>query len=486
MRARLELFVAGLSAAIAVALHALFFLSAGPLWRDEVVTLHVATSPFHLLWQRLQFESFPLPFSLLVRAWCGVAGESIASLRLFGVITGLAIIAACWIAARTLGSRTPAVAIALVALNASVVRYGDSLRGYGWSIVAGLLSVAAIYRAVATPSRRAWMLAAVAAIASVQSSFHNSVLLAATCIAAAALAREQIAKLAAVAAAAAVSLLPYVPAMRARAQWTSIETYGVDFSWIVRSAFTAAGLVDVLAIAVAIALAMRARTLSARFALLTTLLFAAGQLAFIKAVGYAPQPWYFVLLIAVAGVCADAMSDRGRVIIAVAAAALSIQSAVALASQRASNVDVIAAATRLASPDDVVIVYPWYCGISFNQYARGAWTTLPPLADHTLQRYDLLLPLIAHADAVKPVVDGAARGLQSGHTLWIAGLPLGADSAGMLDDPRTAIPYVRSDAMWCDELRAVIHANAHHATLVVPPDPQTSIYERMQLIALRR
>ena len=43
------------------------------------------------------------------------------------------------------------------------------------------------------------------------------------------------------------------------------------------------------------------------------------------------------------------------------------------------------------APNDYVIVHPFFCGVTFERYykATASWTTLPPLDDYTLQRYDL-------------------------------------------------------------------------------------------------
>ena len=55
---------------VALALHVRLFLSAGPLWRDEINTVVVATQPTLAgVWDRLEGESFPLlPYALL-RLW---------------------------------------------------------------------------------------------------------------------------------------------------------------------------------------------------------------------------------------------------------------------------------------------------------------------------------------------------------------------------------------------------------------------------------
>jgi hypothetical protein len=293
---------------------------------------------------------------------------------------------------------------------------------------------------------------------------------------------------------AAASLLIYVPMMRQRAAWTSVEALGIDVRWIANRAFAALATSGAIAAWLVIATMVIAVVLALkdprhRFAMVVLFVSIAGTLAFLMVLKYAPEPWYFVLLIAVVALCADVLlaGTALRVIVALLISTCALPFATNYVAQRATNVaDVAAAVTALRKTGDVVIVYPWYCGASFAPLSKAPWTTLPPIADHSVQRYDLLFPQLGHAEAATPVLDAATRALQSGHVVWLAGFPLGSESAGTLDDPRTATLANRSDALWSAALREALRANAHHATLVVPPDPQTSPFERMQLVAFRR
>jgi hypothetical protein len=91
---------------------------------------------------------------------------------------------------------------------------------------------------------------------------------------------------------------------------------------------------------------------------------------------------------------------------------------------RQTNVDFIAAqlSTQMA-PNDYVIVHPWHCGTTFQRYYKGAapWTTLPPLEDYTLQRYDLLKAKMQTKDPIAPVIDRITSTLQSGNRVWLVG-----------------------------------------------------------------
>ena len=60
-----------------------------------------------------------------------------------------------------------------------------------------------------------------------------------------------------------------------------------------------------------------------------------------------------------------------------------------------------------AGKNDVVIVTPWQLGITFNRYFHGAceWTTVPPLAEHTAHRFDLIQLQMANSDVMTPVLE---------------------------------------------------------------------------------
>ena len=91
---------------------------------------------------------------------------------------------------------------------------------------------------------------------------------------------------------------------------------------------------------------------------------------------------------------------------------------------RQTNIDLIAAALReQAGPDDLILVHPWYYGISFERYAGGKtpWLTIPDLADHRFHRYDLFKLKMQMENPLQPELDRIAATLQSGHRVWIIG-----------------------------------------------------------------
>ncbi|MCU1350293.1 MAG: hypothetical protein JWO56_3323 [Acidobacteria bacterium] len=482
-------------AAVSAALHVIFLQSAGAFWRDELVSIRVAASPTLSAWmQRLQFESFGAVWQLLLRAWMSVAGDAIPTLRLLGFLIGLGILAATFMASRITGSGTPLFALAVIGTNAALIRSGDAIRGYGLGVLLGILTVAALQRAVTLRTRNAWLLAAIVAIAGVQTSYYNAVLLFACCVAAAAVAGRDFWKPLAMGALAAASLLPYLGAMRARAQWTVLETYDVPLSlWIrnARDVFASSGRIAAvitiltigLAIATGIVLAVRKRPYG--YPLLVMAVFTIGHFVFLHAVGYFPQPWYYAILLAVLAFCADGLLPPP---IRMAAALLVVVTAVPGAARavavRQTNADQAAALVAArARPGDAIIVYPWYCGLSFDAYYRGAvpWMTLPPLRDVSLQRYDLVNRAVADRDAALPAVAAASRALREGHHVWLIGFPLFADRAAAAD--RRAMTAVEAaDQRWCSALLDVVQHEATRMARRLKGDARISLFERFEVV----
>jgi len=133
----------------AVYLHVLFFLNAGGLWRDEAQLVHLSLLPsFSEMWHNLPHDSCPILMHLAVRAWSAVAslGNTEAGLRVLGLYMGLFLLLAFWFASWTMRKGAPLLAVTLAGLNVTIIRVGDSLRGYGLGSALGVLTLAVIWR----------------------------------------------------------------------------------------------------------------------------------------------------------------------------------------------------------------------------------------------------------------------------------------------------------------------------------------------------
>ena len=237
---------AALTTLFAVYLHVLFLLNAGGLWRDEVDLVHLSLLPsFSEMWQNLPHDSCPVLMHLVVRAWSAVGfGNTDASLRVLGLYVGLFSLLPFWFASWTMRNGAPLLAVTLAGLNVTIIRAGDSLRGYGLGSALAVLTLAVIWRLARRPSLATFCGAAVLAVLSVQSLYQNAFLLFAACCGGFVLCaverrwRDTLPVLA-VGVAAAASLLPYVPLI-AGARWYAMYKVGFDFSygWMQLSAAT--------------------------------------------------------------------------------------------------------------------------------------------------------------------------------------------------------------------------------------------------------
>jgi hypothetical protein len=455
--ARSERALALAATAVAVALHGRLLLCAGPLWRDEINTVAVATQPTLVgIWRLLERESFPLLPYVLLRAWSGLRLGTDAGLRVFGLVVGLSAVAALWWNRRRFGTAPPVLALVLFALNPVVVRWGDSIRGYGLGQLAVVLAFTLVFEVVRRPRPLTVGLAVLAAVAAVQTVYQNSVLVLAIGVGGAVVAlagrRFRRAGLAlGIGAAAAVSLLPYLAVMARAREYRLVSIEGatpghlasvfgralgaeIGMGWPGR--LLALGWVVAVAgalVTVAIhAGASRRRRLQALYGLLVLAIAIPAQLVFFLWVGFPTTPWYSLSLLAVMAVALEAMLQvaspairLGRLVLAAALLVLATPTAFQSLGLRQTNMDMAAAAVAGARPGDFVVVSPWFLGVSFNRYYTGAapWATIPPLADTSVHRTDLLARQLQAEDPIGPLLVRIETTLRTGHRVYWVGLP---------------------------------------------------------------
>ena len=508
----------------AVYLHALFFLNAGGLWRDEVDLVHLSLLPsLPDVWQNVPHDSCPMLMHLAVRAWSAAGfGNTDPSLRVLGLYVGLCLLLAFWFASWTMRNGAPLLAVTLAGLNVTLIRAGDSLRAYGLGSALAVVTLAAVWHLSCRPSLAAFSGAAAAAVLSVQSLYQNVFFVFAACCGGFVLCaverrwRDTL-PIFAVGAAAVVSLLPYIPLIiRAQDLYITMKL-GFRFShgWKQLAVATGSPLtvftwvwvalwIGALAAAVYVLfwrrdrLVDRARRLIL-FAGTSLVLAAAGYAFFLKLSEYPTQPWNYAPLMAFSVVCLDAVfftAWRWARPTAMILAALTI-SAIFLFELPAvkcheTNVDLVAARLSIeVTPDDYVIVHPWYCGVTFNRYYKGAapWTTLPPLEDYTLQRYDLLKVKMQTKDPITPVIDRITSTLQSGNRVWLVGnmpfteepvpeiLPAPNNSWGWSD-----VPY---SFYWGVQVTQFLSAHSRRSGMVMPASTNcVNPFENLQLVAV--
>ncbi len=395
-------------------LHLLRFRAAGALWRDEASGVALSTvRSLPKLWRFLMHDSFPGGFPLALRAWAKLGfGASDVSFRAFGLVVGVALLGAFWIAARAVGKVQPLLALALVGVCGALVCDGDAIRGYGLGGVLIVLSFALLWRYIEQPTRWRFVAATLVATASVQVLYQNAFLVLALCIAGAVVAGRArrasgVLTVVAVGILPALSLSPYAAGIAKAQSWWIVEKSGFSLeqlwgNWLAEVSSEYSFLIWIWVLLVSIAVVGTVLRLTRRSAtqrpehLPSPSLFAVtalvlGVLVFLVFLGIArlpTQPWYFVPLVVLVACCLDVGIQRlvkraiySTTALAAVLAIAVVPRAVRDVQYRQTNLDAIAKtlASR-AELRDLIVVQPWYCGVTFCRYYRGTtpWVTLPP------------------------------------------------------------------------------------------------------------
>ncbi|HEX3131248.1 MAG TPA: hypothetical protein VH394_28185, partial [Thermoanaerobaculia bacterium] len=489
---------------LAVGLHVQRFLHAGALWRDEAAAVQLATLPtIGEVFDRFPHEAFPMLFPLTVRAWVAMTGGSDLALRAMGMIVGLAILAALWLNARRAGT-VPLVSVALLGFHPFFLTYGDSVRGYGLGTLMILLTFGAYARLVKNPDRKSILSTAIAAVLSVHLLLHNSALLLGigSAAAAAGVIRKQwkvtIAALG-VGLLAALTLLPYMGPLTAARSWNVVVQEKIGPGTILEAVGNTLGQPGLWALFLLAGLGVAIFRRENLFPLLVIPAVIAAQYGLFLVLGYSPRIWYFLPLMAVVASALDQLLAAPiRILrIAVPAAAtlvalLLLPAAYKSAQVRMTNADTAAQVlTTQAGPRDLILVNPWFVGISFGRYYQGSapWKTLPDLPDHRMHRYDLLMERMKSEAPIADVLEAVQRTLASGGRVWVAGSlqapPPGKEPPRLGPAPGGS-PWGWQDApysiSWTMQLGAFLRDHAVRGGEVEVPAPgPVSDFERLRV-----
>ena len=451
--------VAVVATTLIVFLHVCLTPNVGGLWRDEVNTINLATLPtWHDLWQFHNQDSFPLLFASTVRIWSGVFGSGDDSIRLLGLMIGLAVVAAFWINARLMGLPFPFWSLVLVGANPMIIRYGDSARGYGLSLIFLLLMFGFIWSLTQRLEWRRLVIATVTAVMGVHATYYNAVLLFAICAGGCFVSlRERnwrtVFAVVGIGAVAAISLLPYAPTFLYANEWNFLVQYPFTIAWmwerlseVIGSPSSIGVLVWsglVLAAVIATMMAMfrgggggdhagRERSRIVSFCGVALIVGILGYAGFLKLLNYYTQPWYYLSLITFVAVCIDPIlwpKDIGLhpPLRAGAAALLLALTAVPgsrIVAARHTNLDLVAHHLEtLAAPEDLILLTQWECGVTLQRYYRGRtpWLTIPPLSDFRFQSHQPIMEQMLAEAPLQPILAQAERALKSGHRVWLVG-----------------------------------------------------------------
>ena len=499
-----------------------FLHHAGPLWRDEVSSIDLANLPgFAPLWNMLTHDSFPLLWSLVLRFWETLGlGNSDAHLRWLGFLIGLLLLASIWIAARIMRGPAPVLALAFFALNAETLWAGDSLRAYGLGTALIILTLAFIWRLYERPTLANALVGALLALLSVQCLYQNAFLLAAAGLSASLLAIRRrrwrpALFILAIGALAALTLLPYLPGIARSQDWWILEKIGFAPLGLWRKASQAIGfplprfnLVWVVltfgAIAIGCARSFRAgiseqdsrRHEAAAFAGLSLLSGLGGFILFLKLASLPTQPWYYLPLMGFAAICFDRLLLGLQwlrwplLALAILTATLSERATKPFAQRLQTNIALLATQLeREADPNDLIVIDDWYCGVTFQRYYHGPvpWTTLPPLEDLSIHRYDLMKVAMQKGNATRPVLEKVQTTLRAGRRVWLIGsIPLDGNPPPQTE-PAPNNPWgwlvFPHTQVWASELGYFL---TQHATAAqpVPPTDGVNPLENVQMASV--
>ena len=512
-----------LLAAVLLTATVLFFLGmratyAGALWRDEAATFQLAQMPaISDIAANFQHEAFPVPFPLLVRGYAAVFGGSDPSLRWFGFVVGVGLIAAAWFNSRSIDDRGPVLFLALFGLNATFLLWGTSLRGYGIGSIFLVLTIGLTAKAIRQPTMRTAIAATVAAICSVQFMINAVPLIAA--IAASAMFAFAIGRqfrfAGIVCVCGAVCALSFVPYLHSylSADWNIVLKYPTDFaslwekfqpalqehSMFAAILWYAAVPAIILTAVVQWLLLRREKSAEARvllFLVAVTIFSMVTYYSFLKVLSYATRPWYYLpLLCAIAaaidqtaGILSRTKSFRIARILFMAAALLFLPSKVwKVARERLTDIDILAhKLEKDAAPNDLIVLNPWHFAPSFYRYYHGStsWITVPTMSEHRVHRYDLMKAKMIETDPLADVRAAIQQTLQSDRRVWIVGgaRPLDPNMPRLGPAPNPYFGWAGYMSYWSMEIGSFLNQHAANGQVAIEPMSDVNDGENVALL----
>ena len=438
---------------IVVRIHAVSH--AGALWRDEVHSLELAKDPAQPAW----LDSFPSLWIWIVRAVLVPAGDlSDFQCRLFGFIAGLLVVAAAWWAPRVQGA-TGWVCLALLCLHPVVIVFGGEFRAYGLAMACQLLLFGVMARiAIGTPARKHWIALPIASLLAVHISYTNSFMLLAVSAGAGIVLLTQrrwraLAGIGASGLVAAATMIPYALYVVPHVSSVAIVVRGEYSQWFYAGKFAtalgAAGVAGVVWVVLPVALVLicvvrlvrgraDARLDASRrevlFALTTLLVGTIGFFAYLHFLSILTQVWYYMPLMTLWAFCCDVMlgalgvptgrAARIRLAVVVGVIAVPLVAVWANTGVRLTNVDLAARIVNgRAQPGDLVVVIPWYVGLSFARYYDGkaARMNFPDIQRGKWQEDRDLLERMKQERPIDADLRRMEETLRTGGRIWLVG-----------------------------------------------------------------
>src|SRR5579864_900124 len=497
---------------------------AGALWRDECDSLELARMPgLADIVHNLKFTSFPILFPITVRFFTSLFGTSDASLRCFGLLVGVGLLAVAWFNAKNRGD-VPLILPALVGLNVTFLTVGTWIRGYGLGSVLVTLAFGLTVLFIAHPTVLRLVLMFVCYIASMQSLYFPAAIVPAFLLAAFAIClfRREFKWALALCAVATVCALSYVPKFLTYLEirnWVVALQRKTTAGELLRQFIHACGeprrvmpwiWLTILIFSIAVALwiiASRSRREPAvanvlAFAVITTALALPLYFIFLWTLRNIPETRYYLSLLCLLAAVIETIV--GLMIhffwIRVARLVVAIGLAVALPVfawpkivERETNLDLLARnLERYTRERDLIIVNRWFLAPGFSWYYHGQarWMTLPELSEKRIHRYDLLIAKMQTADALADIRTAISETLQSGNRVWLVG---GAQLSqqgqplilGPAPDPQYGWDSGMYDYAWATQLGSFLQQHVVDGEVVLSPMRKVNQNENVPLLIAR-
>ncbi|MBS0204203.1 MAG: hypothetical protein JSS49_14965 [Planctomycetes bacterium] len=460
-----QLLMRALVIAVLVIPRILAWSSAGGLWRDEVHSVNIATQTTDDLFFSLTNDSIPLCWQTLLRGWIAVFGSTDSSVRTLGLLIGLAVIPAMWWSARQFGVAFPFWMMILLGLDPSLIVFGGEVRGYGLGIISFLILIGTAWRTLQQPSRWHWFWLVLAALFAVQSSFTNCFLLAGTFISCGLVALQRgrtriCLGFGLIGLLAAASMLPYALFVLPRLRDAVHAIHDPVpmllpmrvFIWTYRRGGFLRGSLGILVGLVGFCELLRRLYLwktrqsgqsaaDQDVALFLPPFYWIGTIGFwyyMNFLGVQTAYWYhlpWLTLLAITLELGVELVSRHWprlkltvATLAVVSGGLILRDVMPTVNYRLTTVDLIARdLEQTVSPGDLVVVSPWYVGISFGRYYHGPadWICLPNV-DH-IDHHQGYIDQKAHVmplpspQAIQAELGKIESVLKSGGRIWWIG-----------------------------------------------------------------
>ncbi|HEV2045147.1 MAG TPA: hypothetical protein VGQ95_00965 [Chthoniobacterales bacterium] len=499
---------------------------AGGLWRDEAESVQIARMPqFTDVLQDLQYSSFPLLFSVILRTYTTLFGVSDVSLRYFGLAVGIFFLGVAWLHSRSVTREFPLLLPALIGLNANFLTAGTSVRGYGIGSVLVVLAFTLTARLLLQPSRRLLLGVFLVSLASMQCLFFNAAIVPAIFLAAATafLVRGELKWMGQLLFTAALcGGLAYLTKLLntyGAEDWGKVLTVPFSFTAFLHQFIAACGeshlsvsvvwlSVVLLSVMVAVwRLAMVREIKHARER--DMLLFGVIALSASLLLHYAlfgrinePQERYFLALTCLVAIATDLIVANlcryywirvariSLVIVAIFAMPIGIWPKI---TKRQTNIDILAhELEQNATQQDLIVVNPSPLGVSFNWYYHGhaRWMTLPELSEKRIHRYDLLKAKMEEWDPLSDIRSAISQTLQSGNRVWLVGgarppekdWPMSLPPAPDSEFGWSARAYSN---VWSLQLGDFLRTHALMGDVVISPANNVSEIENIPLLVAR-